>query len=249
MKDIEIIENLLVEKGRIIEYADLKEVLNKYKDINNKIFQLTEKGLLVNLKKGLYYISKIGSLGYTSISNYIIANAIGNNSFVSFKSALKYYGYFDQGLKKILSISTKQYLTKTIENISYEYVKVSDDKYFGYEQYKVDGGIARIATKERVILDIIEYKRTITNVSLIQDIIKNNLSDFNVDKFNSYIKNYSQLTTKTLGLLLDFNNVNTEEINSLINKKSTSRMSKKADNFSNKWRLYYNSILEEDLND
>ena len=103
MKDIQIIENLLLKKGRIIKYSDLQEVLSKYKDVNNKIFQLTEKGLLVNLKKGLYYISKIGSLGYTSISNYIIANAIGKNSFVSCKSALKYHGYFNQGLRKILS--------------------------------------------------------------------------------------------------------------------------------------------------
>ncbi len=249
MKDIQIVENLLLKKGRIIQYSDLQEVLSKYKDVNNKIFQLTEKGLLVNLKKGLYYISKIGSLGYTSISNYIIANAIGNNSFVSCKSALKYHGYFNQGLRKILSISTKQYLSKTIENISYEYVKIAEDKYFGYEQYKVDGGIARIATKERAILDIIEHKRSITSLSQIQNIIKNNLSDFDLDKFNSYIKSYSQLTAKTLGLLLDFNNVDTKKINSLINKKSTSRMSKKADKFNNKWRLYYHSILEEDLDD
>ena len=112
MKDIKLIENILVDKGRIVNYSEIKEYLTDFRDINKKISTLIEKGFLVNLRKGVYYISKIGSLGYTSISTYIIANSIGEESFISFEAALKFHGLFDQGLKKYRSISKKQYLDK-----------------------------------------------------------------------------------------------------------------------------------------
>ena len=245
MQDINIIEELLVEKGRILNYKELAQALSEYKDVNSKILSLSKKGFLVNLRRGVYYIAKLGSLGYTSISNYLIANIIGKKSFVSFESALKYHGIYDQGLKKIQSISQKQYLEKTIESITYEYIKVKNSNYFGFEEHKVDGGTARIATNERAILDIIEYKRTVSNVSLVQEKLNNHIDEFDLERLTFYAKNYSQTTIKTLGLVLDFIGKDTDKLNFQINKKSTSRISEGSDKFSNKWRLYYNSILEE----
>ena len=132
-----------------------------------------------------------------------------------------------------------------IESIIYEYVKVKKSNYFGYEEYKVDGGTARIAERERAILDIIEYKRTLSSISLIQEKINTYSDEFNFEKLISYAKKYSQITIKTIGLVLDFMEKDTRKLNSLINKKSTSQMSKDAGKFSNKWRLYYDSVLEE----
>jgi predicted transcriptional regulator of viral defense system len=249
MDDIKIIEKLMVEKGRIITYDDLKETFSTHKDINKKILRLSNKGLLVSLRRGFYYIAKLGSLGYTSISNYIIANTIGEQSFVSFEAALKYHGLYDQGLKKILSISQKQYLDKQIESITYKYIKVKESRYFGFEEYKVDGGNARIAVKERAILDILEYRRTTVNVSLIQEKLKKYSNEFDIEGLISYAKYFSQITIKTLGLLLDFIGKETGDLNLLITENSTSRISEDSNKFSNKWRLYYNSVLEEDISD
>jgi predicted transcriptional regulator of viral defense system len=249
MKDTEIIQNLILQKGRIVKHSDLKDILEGYKDINSKIFELTEKGFLVNLRRGVYYISKLGTLGYTSISNYIIANAIGDESFISFESALKYFGMFDQGLKKIHSISKKQYLDKTVEEITYEYIKVKDSRYFGYEEVKVNGGTAQIAKKERALLDIIEYRRSISSISLVQEKVERYVDEIDFDLLSSYAKNYSQITIKIFGLLLDLIYEKTDYLKSLINEKSTSRISESSDRFNNKWRLYYDSVLDDNLND
>jgi predicted transcriptional regulator of viral defense system len=245
MKDINTIENLILEKGKIVTHQDLVEALADYKDVNGKILDLANKGFLVNLRRGIYFIAKLGSLGYTSISNYLIANAIGEESFVSFEAALKYHGLYDQGLKKIQSISKEQYLNKTVESIVYEYVKVKDLSYFGFEKYKVDGGTAKIATKERAILDIIEYKRTVSNISIVQEKLNNLTGEFDWERLACYAERYSQTTIKTLGLVLDFMGKDMDKLNLLINKKSTSRISTNSSKFSNKWRLYYDSALEE----
>lgn len=245
MKDLELIEKILINEGHIITIDQLSQYLAEYKDINKKISTLINKGLLVKLKRGTYFISKIGSLGYTSISNYIIANTIGEQSFVSFEAALKYHGIFDQGLKKYRSISQKQYLTKTLEEITYEYVKVKKEQYFGFNLEKVDGGNARIATKERALLDLLEYKRSINTVSLVLEKLIEYNSEIDIKLLIEYVLSYSQTTIKTLGLLFDIAQINSNELEKYVKKNSTSRILNSSDTFSNKWRLYYNSILEK----
>ncbi|MEA3357025.1 MAG: hypothetical protein U9Q67_01165 [Patescibacteria group bacterium] len=247
MKNISLIENILVDKGRIVKYTDLKEYLTDFSDINKKISTLIDKGFLVNLRRGVYYISKLGSLGYTSLSNYIIANSIGEESFVSFDAALKFHGLFDQGLKKYRSISKKQYLVKSIEEISYEYIKVKDSNFLGYELQDVDGGQARIATMERALLDIIEYKKSISSLSLVLEKFSNYQKDIDFKLMLKYLENYSQITVKIVGFFLDLIGKDSKSIEVLVNQKSTSRIFKSSSKFSNKWRLYYDSVLEEQL--
>jgi predicted transcriptional regulator of viral defense system len=200
---------------------------------------------LVKLKRGTYYISKIGSLGYTSISNYILANTIGEQSFVSFEGVLKYHGLFNQGLRKYKSISLKQYLTKTLEGTIYEYINVKEEQYFGLNLEKVDGGNAKIALKERALLDILEYKRSINTVSLVLEKLIEYNTEIDIQLLVKYALHYSQTTTKTLGLLLDIAHIDSTGLEKYINKKSTSRMLNTSDMFSNRWRLYYDSILLE----
>lgn len=247
MKDLMLIEKILINRGRIVGHADLSRFLAVYSDIDKKISNLVNKGLLVSLRKGTYYVSKIGSLGYTSISNYIIANAIGEESFVSFEAALSFHSVFDQGLQKYRSISKKQYLDKTIEGIIYEYVKVKDLSYFGFKVENVDGGQARIATKERALLDMIEYKKSISTLSLVLEKLSLYKNDIDFKLFAEYLQNYSQVTIKICGFFFDLIGKNSKFAELLVNKRSTSRMSESSEKFSNKWRLYYDSVLKEQV--
>lgn len=243
MKDLKIIENIILEEGRIVSRKTIGRYLEEYSDINKKISGLTDKGLLVNLRRGVYYISRLGSLGYTSVSNYIIANTIGGESFVSFEAALKLHGLFDQGLKKYRSISKKQYLNKKLENITYEYIKVKDENYFGFTSEKVDGGQAQIAEKERALIDLIEYKRTVNSASLIFEKLSNYTQEVDFQKLTSYLNHFSQTTVKTFGLFLDKLGKDTIFLQKLINQESTSRMLDSSTKFSNKWRLYYDEVI------
>lgn len=243
MKDIELIEKIVVERGRIVNYDEVKEYLGGYGDVNKKISSLISKGFLVSLRKGVYYVAKLGSLGYASVSSYLIANAIGKQSFVSFEAALKYHGFFDQGLKRYRSIAKKQYLEKELEGIVYQYVTVKEDNYFGFDLERVDGGQARIATKERALLDLIEYKRSINSVSLVLEKLADYGSEFDDVLMKEYLTNCSQVTVKSLGLLLDLAHRDSSFIEKMVNQNSTSKMLSSSQEFSNKWRLYYDQVL------
>ena len=248
MKDISTIEKMLVNHGRIIDHQTFSSYFTHLSNINNKISSLIKKGWLVSLKKGTYYITKLGSLGYATVSSYFIANIIGKKSFVSFEGALKYHGMFNQGLKKYRSISAKQYLSKKLEGITYNYIAVSKKDYFGFNKEKLDENMIRIASKERALLDLIEYQRTIYSVSLVIEIFQNHKGDIDLNLLAKYLKRYSQVTIKTIGLILDWLEIDsTLTLKLITSKASTSKLLDTSDKFNNKWRLYYDSILGKQI--
>ena len=174
---------------------------------------------------------------------------IGEESFVSFEAALKFHGLFDQSIRNYRSISKKQYLQKKIEEIDYKYIKVKDKNYFGWSEKSVDGGIARIALKERALLDLLEYHRTINSVSLVLESLQNNYDDFSKDWFIKNLKYYSKVTACSFGFLLDLVNIDSSYVYlTLIDKKiPTFKMFSNAKKFNKKWRIYYDPILEEQV--
>ncbi|HAJ95938.1 MAG TPA: hypothetical protein DCP02_06870 [Actinobacteria bacterium] len=248
LKKIDLIENAVVKFGRIITHTQLKQLLSGYKNTNEKIYKLIKEGWLVKLKRELYYISKIGSFGLTSISNYKIANLIGKESFVSFEGALRFYGLFDQSIRNYRSISKKQYLAKEIEGVKYNYIKVKDRNYFGFDEKNIGNTTAKIAKKERAILDLLEYQRTINSISLVLEVLQNNYIDFDKSWFLKNIKFYSKITLGSFGLLLDLIKKDSSDIYSVnTHKNSVFVMSLNAKKFNKKWRIYYNPILEEQV--
>lgn len=243
MKDMQLIEKIIIEQGRLIAHAQLRQYLSDYSDVNKKIHSLISKGFLVSLRRGVYYVAKLSSLGYTSVSSYLLANAIGQKSFVSFEAALKFHGFFDQGLRRYSSIAKQQYLEKELEGIIYQYTAVKNSNYFGFELERVDGGQARIATAERALLDLIEYQRDLGSLSLVLEKLTTYGSDFNFRLIKKNLSNYSQVTLKILGLFLDLAHQDSGFIEQMINQNSTSKMLSSSEEFSNKWRLYYHQVL------
>ncbi len=249
MEDLKLIGGVLVNEGQIVTKKQLMSYLSNYSDCNKKISSLIKKGLLVKLKREKYYIAKIGSLGFTSMSNYIVANVIGEESYVSFEAALKYHGVFDQGISKYRSVSLRQHASKSLEGVVYEYVKVKEEMFFGFSVEKVDGGDAKIASVEKALLDMLEYNRTINTVSIVLEKMNIYRDEINFARLYKYSKNFSQTTVKTLGLLLDLLEIDSTRFEKLVRKGSTSHMLKNSNKFSNKWRIYYNSVIEKQLDD
>lgn len=248
MKDIEIIEKLLIEYGKVVTNDQISREYTNLTNINQKISLLIKKRLLVKLRKGKYYISKIGSLGYTDASSYLLANIMGEESFVSFEGALKYYGMFDQGLSKYRSISLKQYLEKNIEEVNYSYIKIKQENYFGYIIVQIDRADIKIADLERAILDLIEYNRSEYTVSLVIEKLQNYTNEIQFEKLFKYIKRYSQTTIKTLGVILDALSIDTGELKKMISSEnSTHNMFSKNYSFDTKWRINYNNVILEGI--
>lgn len=248
-KELEIIEKLIIKHGKIVDFNMIYEIFGKHRnkqELKNFISRLIKKGWLIRIKRGVFVISDISARGNTDLSQLTIAQIIDNDSYVSFEAALQYYGLFDQYLKIITSIGKKRTYKKTFSNWTFKYIKSKDGLFYGFNEYNIDGQLIKIASKEKVILDFITYRKSEHNIDLIIEKLNNFKNEFDEDKFYSLSKNHSITTKRILGFVMDRVEMNTEKIYGLVkNNKNYSFMFSGADKFNAKWRIYTNKYFND----
>lgn len=131
------------------QYIDSKvfSMLGQNEQImRNQVSGWKKKGLLVQLKKGLYVFSQdykpYPEQGY-------VANLLVQPSYLSLEYALSYYGLIPDIVRACTSVTTKK--TRIFENKTgnYRYRHVKNDLFFGY--VKKNGVL--LATPEKALLD------------------------------------------------------------------------------------------------
>jgi hypothetical protein len=131
--------------------AVLKTFLGNLKYPKNKISDLAKSGVLVHLKKDLYVNKK------SVISKELIANHLYGISYVSFETALAYYGMIPERVYAVRSITTKRAKTFTTPLGNFEYRTVAAD-YFssGVRQEVIENQyIFLIAEPTKAVCDMI----------------------------------------------------------------------------------------------
>lgn len=104
-----------------------------------------KKKLIQNIGKG-FYAFEIIRLDYLRL-----ANEIDKNSYISFEYALSYYNLIDQAPSVVTSAAKKRSRQIKAVNWVFEYTKLKDDLFFGYElKDKI-----YIATPEKALADLI----------------------------------------------------------------------------------------------
>lgn len=119
--------------------------------IKNVVTKLVRNGWFVRIKKGLYAISDLSNRTFWSLSPYVAASLLAQNSYVSFESALAYHGMFDQLTNKIISNSTSKHKTIKLNNTEYSFLNSKDEYFFGWQEVTMDNQTACIAYAEKAI--------------------------------------------------------------------------------------------------
>lgn len=125
--------------------GDLKILLGIVSDrtLEDLLRRLVSKGIFGQLEKGKYFLS--GS----NISDFEIAQFVYSPSYISFETALNYYGILSQFPIGITSATTKKTVEKKIQDRLYVYSKLSTKLYIGF--YKE--GKSLIAYPEKALFD------------------------------------------------------------------------------------------------
>jgi len=140
----------------VLETADLYAFLEDYEAPRDKIHRMLSRGLLIQLKRGLFIKSpQMGG----RIRPFEIANLIYGPSYVSFETALSYYGLIPERVQSIISATpkrNKQYET-TVSRFEYRYR--NQERYAtGFCWVKEGPRGFLIATPEKALADVLaEY--------------------------------------------------------------------------------------------
>lgn len=137
-----------------VDYATLLTNLRGYKSPKDKVCKLEKSGELIRLKKGLYVISP--TVSKQSLSVELVANHLYGPSYISYESALSFYGLIPERVYAIKSATTKRKKEYQTPIGSYTYITVPE-KYFSiglYQKIIQESYAFIIATPEKALCDI-----------------------------------------------------------------------------------------------
>lgn len=250
-KQSELLEELIATHGQIVTTGQIYQKLQAstdQKQAKKIIAKLVSNGWLIRIQRGLYAISDLSNRGFLSLSPYVVANLLFQNSYVSFESALNYQGIFDQLTNKIISVTTTKHKNKTIDLNSIEYSSVTVQKrwFFGWEETVIDGKSVRIAIAEKALIDIVQFRKSKYSVDLVIEKLRDNKGNISLDRLQEYLQHMSATTIKTFGFVFDLLGINSSQLQNILkNKRGTDWMLAGDQKFNAKWRLYYDEYFDK----
>lgn len=166
-----------------LESAVLQNLMGKYKFPRNKVASLEKRGAIIRLKKGLYVVST--KISRKHLSRELIANHLYGPSYISFETALAFYGLIPERVFAVRSATFKR--AKQFENETgfFEYITVPKNYYaIGITQQVVDNEYTYLlATPEKALCDLILATRNLRlqSVKAMQVFLEEDLRiDFSV---------------------------------------------------------------------
>jgi predicted transcriptional regulator of viral defense system len=241
-KEADLIDRLIAEHGVIVDFDQVFSILAgtmSRQAARNLVGKLTGNGWLVRIKKGVYFVAGTESRGFAALPVYKIAQIFTGESYVSFEAALQFHGFFDQYLKAVISVSPGAYSGREFQGIDYRFIKAKRELYYGFEEERVDGYLVKIATVEKAMLDLINFRRTAYSVDLVLEHLREHGSDFDAARLSEYIAKQSHAVRRIMGYLLDLAGLDSEQVHAMVkNTSGPTFMLKNSKDFNARWRLY-----------
>lgn len=247
-KRLKDMEDIIASKGKIVAAGDIHKALGKKYSkfaIKKRIYDLKEKGWLIPLRRGLYFISDISSRGFVSISPFIIASAFDKDSYISLDSALSFYGLFEQMLRTTSSVTAEKSRKYVFQDNTYRYLKINKKLCFGYKLENLEGYYVKVAELEKVILDYLYFRNDAYSVDLLLEKLQKAKDRLDFKKLFNYARKFPETTKRKLGFILDLLKIDTTELRKTMRTKGYSKLTSRSKKFNAKWRLYYEDRFVE----
>ncbi len=244
--DIEILEQAIINFGSVVTFQQLTSLFEEPVEYARiRISKLVNQGWLTRIKKGVYVISEFSSRGSLAISHLAVVNHLEEDSYISFENALQFHGLFDQYLASICAITIIQKASRTIDGISYHFIKTKSEFFYGWEIHEIDHQTAKIATFEKALIDLIQFHRTRYSADLVLEKLVEYKGEVDFEKLISFLLRANLTTQRIFGFLLDLAGINSLPLlNSMQNSQSVSYLTNSENNtYNHKWKLYYDEYF------
>lgn len=190
-----------LSQGENIAYERLRK-------LNLEVFRIKDLKLILNIDSIKAYnivkaLKRKGAIkkekNFLILKNtdeFITGTSTHQPSYISFWSALNYYGWSDQTPKKILIASTKY----SKETPQFKYITLKNKRFFGYNQI----GNIIIAEKEKAIIDSLLFPKYAGGIKEINLCLKEALKELSKERLIDYaLKTNSKAVIRRLGFLLE----------------------------------------------
>ncbi|MEI7579202.1 MAG: type IV toxin-antitoxin system AbiEi family antitoxin [bacterium] len=247
-KEANLMETIVIRYGSVVSFDQIYELLKKEHSrdyIREIVSKSVKNGWFIRIKKSLYIISDLFNRGNTTFPQYILANLIVRNSYVSFGQALQYHGMFDQLIKTTTSISLTRYKTIELLGFQYRYINTQEKYFFGWEEVVYQGQTTKIALPEKALIDTVQFSRSNISVDMVIEKITEFKDQINFIRLNEYLSKSPIAVQKIFGFILDLLGIESGEILKMLNKNdSRVYLVRGSNNYNSKWNVYYDDIFK-----
>lgn len=241
-KKLKDLEDIIAGSGRIVSSVDIYNILggrySKYY-LKKRVYEFKKKRWLISLRRGLYFVSDIGSHGFVSISPFVIAGAFNKDSYISLDSAFSFYNFYEQMLRSATSITAHRSKKYLFQNHTYQYLKIKKRLYFGFKTAVLEGYYIKIADLEKAVLDYLYFKNDTYSMDLFMEILQKAKNSLDLRRLINYAKKFPQTARRKLGFILDLLGIDTKELYNSVSRKGYSKLTSNSRKFNSKWRIYY----------
>lgn len=172
------------------DLQNLLEIDSK-RTLEDLIRRFLDEKILISLEKGKYL------LGNANVSDFEIAQFLYSPSYISFETALNYYGILSQFPVEVTSVTTKSTQKKEVLGKMYTYSQINTSLFTDY----IKVGDALIALPEKALLDQL-YMIT-KGLKTNQYLDEMDYSAIDKSKFQEYFKLLPDKLAKSIQELTD----------------------------------------------
>jgi predicted transcriptional regulator of viral defense system len=206
-KEAELIATIGNKGLRVFSVAEAAKLLGySNATVSQLVHRLVNKSKLTRIEKAKYLVipPEAWSAGEYTEEGIIIASQLVKPCYLSYWSALQFYGWTEQPSRTIYVVVQKQKSSVDLNGISVRFVRTKPYRFFGFENHWVGNQMISVAEKEKAIVDCLDQSRYAGEIVEIVKGLFNGRKELSIPKlieYSAHMKNPSII--KRLGFLLD----------------------------------------------
>jgi len=235
MKVNDFLMKLRLLKKPVFRMNDVSRILRKdEKYVRLFLERVAERGLLKRIERGKYAFEDENPL--LTASNLIFP------SYISFISALNYYGLTTQIPKTIFVVCLQQKKEIKLNDCEIKFIKFNRKKFFGYKKEKINEKFLFIGETEKIIADSLFFPKYCP-LSEVLFALEN--AELSTEKLVFYSSKMSRVALKRLGYLMELANKDVSMLKDKIDLKYdllNPSLAPKGEK-NKKWKLIINEVI------
>ena len=205
-KEAFLVRSLAEERKAIFTIEDASRLLGP--GAKKIVHRLATKKWVLPLKRGLYAMVPLdvgvkGSDAFV-VHNFVVASMLTEPYYIGYWSALNHHGLTDQIPRTTFIATTKAKHPVQVLDAEYYFVKLTQRKFFGWQEVEIEDHAIRISSPEKTIADCLDHPELCGGIEQIARAIYFYHDEINLKRAVEYARRMRNSTIlKRLGYMLD----------------------------------------------
>lgn len=206
-KEAELVATVGSSGLKVFTVADAAKLMaSDNKIVAKLVHRLVKKRKLFRIEKGKYFLipPEAWKTGEYTEEGVIVASQLIKPYYLSYWTALSFYGWTEQPSKTIYVATTKLKRPLSLQGVIIKFVRLRNDRFFGFTEQWIGNQKVAVADKEKAIIDCLDQPRYAGEIVEVAKGLWNGRNEIDFSKLIEYAKRMNRgAIFKRFGYLMD----------------------------------------------